>query len=186
MNLKMENRQINGILTALIEIAEQDAADIINLRNNPEINRFLSSQNTTTLEQQIAWIKQNRIKEDNIYFKIIDLKTNTFKGTISLYDIKDGKAEFGRFIATHPIAAIEAEYLLLKFAFEHFGLNEVYCCTVKDNTKVWNQHTKFGFHIIGEDFDERIQSTRVIQNLQNNDYQSFDYENILKTIKRFA
>jgi RimJ/RimL family protein N-acetyltransferase len=185
-SLKMENRYINGILTAIVEITEQDAADIIQLRNNPEINRFLSSQTTTTLEQQMAWIKQNRAKKDNIYFKIIDLKTKAFKGTISLYSIENDKAEFGRFIATNPIAAIESEFLLLKYGFEHLGLNEIYCCTVKENTKVWNQHTKFGFKIVGEDFDSRIQQTRVIQSLQKSDYQTFDYDNLLKTIKRFA
>jgi RimJ/RimL family protein N-acetyltransferase len=186
MSLNMENkRRIDGFLTALIEVSENDAADIVVLRNNPEVNRFLSSQTTITIAQQEAWIAQNKVKEDNIYFKIFDTKNANFRGTIALYSIEKGKAEFGRFIATNAIAAIEAEYLLLKYGFEILGLKEIYCCTVKENKKVWQQHLKFGFTTIGEDYDERIEAERVIQSLQNTDFQVFDYEKILSTIKKF-
>ena len=95
-------------------------------------------------------------------------------------------AEFGRFIATNPIAAIEAELLLLRYGFEHWSLTKIYCCTVKANTKVWQQHTKFGFRIIGEDFDERIEAERVLQEIRLEDYQLFDYSKIITTLKRFA
>jgi RimJ/RimL family protein N-acetyltransferase len=186
MNLNMGNRKIEGLTTSLIEINEGDAAAIIELRNNPSINQFLSSQVSVSEEQQIAWIKQNKEKEDNIYFKIVDNKTNDFKGTISLYSLENHGAEFGRFIATNPIAAIEAELLLLRYGFEHWGLTKIYCCTVKANTKVWQQHTKFGFRIIGEDFDVRIQAKRVLQEIGLEDYQLFDYSKIITTLKRFA
>lgn len=182
----MGNRKIEGLTTTLIEINEGDAKAIIELRNNPTINQFLSSQAIVSEQQQIAWITQNREKEDNIYFKIIDNKNNNFKGTISLYSLENGGAEFGRFIATNSVAAIEGELLLLRYGFEHWGLKRIYCCTVETNTKVWQQHTKFGFQIVGEDFDERIQAARVLQEIQLVDYQNFDYSKIITTLKRFV
>jgi RimJ/RimL family protein N-acetyltransferase len=186
MSLGMENRKIVGLTTSLIEIDENDAAAIVLLRNNPTINQFLSSQKEVSEQEQTAWILQNRAKNDNVYFKIVDKKTDLFKGTIALYSIENGAAEFGRFIATNPISAIESELLLLEFGFEHLFLGKIYCCTVKENAKVWQQHTKFGFQIVGEDFDERISQIRVLQEIQNADYQSFDYSKIKETLKRFA
>ena len=64
----------------------------------------------------------------------------------SLYTISGTAAgEFGRYIATNPVNAIEAEYLLLKICFEQLGLNAVYCQTNFENKAVWGQHLKLGF-----------------------------------------
>ncbi|MCS7210752.1 MAG: GNAT family N-acetyltransferase, partial [Chloroherpetonaceae bacterium] len=108
-SLRNPVRCIEGLKTNLVEVTEMDAEDIARLRSNPEINRFLSSQKPISVEEQVEWIRQNRKRGDNFYFKITD-KQGAFKGTISLYNIKNHEAEFGRFIATNPINAVEAEF----------------------------------------------------------------------------
>ncbi len=176
---------VKGSKTNLVEISENDADVIIELRNSPSINKFLSSSKKIETQEQIAWIRNNKAKADNFYFKITDLKNNFF-GTISIYNITDNQGEFGRFISTSPLHAVEAQYLIIKFGFETLNLNRIYCHTVIDNKSVWNQHYKFGF-VDNENFvfDGNLGVQFKIQEISREAYTNFDYGPILKLISRF-
>lgn len=176
-----------GIRTKLIEVNETDARDIIYLRNNPANNKFLF-QRPISIENQVEWINNNRLKNDNVNFKVVDLNDN-FKGTVSIYDIKEKRGEFGRYIITDPFNAIEAEYLILKFGFGNLKLNSIYCQTNVENAKVWKQHSKFGFHLL-EIKDVLVGSApqitvkAVIQEITAANFYSFDYSDILRLFER--
>ena len=178
---------IAGINTKLIEIDEIDAVDIINLRNNPAYSKYLFQQ-PILIENQIRWIKENRLKHDNINFKVVDLENN-FKGTISIYDIKEKRGEFGRYIVTNPINAIEAEYLFLKFVFVTLKLESVFCQTNQENNSVWNQHSKLGFRfvqiknvLVGE--TPQVAVKAVVQEITANDFYTFNYSDILQLLEK--
>ena len=175
---------VEGIKTRLIEIDEYDSADIIAFRNNPSLNKYLSSSSEITLDMQTNWIKKNAEQMDNVYFKITDLQ-NCFFGTIALYNISNGKAEFGRYICTNSILAIESEYLLLKFGFSDLKLNLIYCKTVSENKKVSNQHKKLGFETIGIEMNNQLKKELNVQQLTKDNFFKFDYGFIMELINHF-
>ena len=179
---------VRGIKTILTELSEEDAENVVNLRNDPAHNKFLF-QTPITVNDQVNWIRKNRDAEDAKNFKITNLD-NEFKGTISIYNIREGKGEFGRYIATNPVNAIEAEYLLLKVCFEQLGMKAVYCQTNAENKAVWSQHLKLGFKekerkdvTVGSTGDIKVQA--VIQEITAGEFRNFDYGKIIKLIKFF-
>jgi RimJ/RimL family protein N-acetyltransferase len=175
---------ISGIKTILKAIKISDALDICGLRNNEANNIYLSSQLQINVEQQEEWINEYLSRKDGEYFVIHNLDAKIV-GTISLYNASNDSAEFGRYICNNPINAIESEFLLLKYGFESLNLNRIYCKTVFANTKVWNQHTKFGFINRGEELDMRINQNVVIQEISKAEFNTFDYSWIHKLISRF-
>lgn len=181
----MKDYYFKGILTGLKIVDEDDASDICNLRNNPKYNQFLSSSKTITIGCQKEWIRCNRIKKDNVYFKIIELQTNRTVGTISLYNCLDKEAEFGRYICEQTIQAIEAEYLILKFGFDILKLNRIFCKTIENNNHVWKQHYKFGFRDVGVGIEKINNIVFRVQEIRKIDFENFNYDHVISLLKRF-
>lgn len=179
---------IRGIKTILTEVSESDAEDILKLRNNPANNKFLFQKPITT-EEQVDWIKKNKDINSARNYKVSNIN-NEFKGTISIYNIADHRGEFGRYIVTNPVNAIEAEYLLLKMCFEYLGLNAVYCQTNFENKAVWGQHIKLGFHEVGiKEVNvgsyAAVTVKAVVQEITAEEFKAFNYDKIIKLIKFF-
>ncbi len=179
---------IRGKKTILTEITEADAEDILRLRNDPAHNKFLF-QKPISPEEQINWIKRNKDDVKGRNFKVTNL-ANEFKGTISIYNIVDGRGEFGRYIVTNPVHAIESEYLLLDMCFGQMGLKSVYCQTNIENNPVWRQHTKLGFReierkevIVGTDSSVKV--IAIIQEITAEEFKAFNYEKIISLINFF-
>ena len=184
----MEKLAIHGIQTNLFEISESDAADIVRLRNDPANNKFLF-QKELTVEGQREWIKSNQNRTDVKNFKVTN-KKNEFKGTISIYNIIENRGEWGRYIVTNPVNAIEAEYLLLKICFETIGMKSVYGQTNIENKSAWGQHTKLGFRQVeikevpvGSNMDIYVQA--VIQEITADEFKAFNYDKIIDLLKYF-
>ncbi|MEO5563748.1 MAG: GNAT family N-acetyltransferase [Chitinophagaceae bacterium] len=179
---------ITGIKTSLTGITESDAEDMIKLRNNPAYNKYLF-QSTLTADEQRNWISKNKDRKDAYNFKIENLD-GEFKGTISIYNIDNKAGEFGRYIATNPVNAIEAEYLLLKICFEELDIERIYCQTNIANRSVWSQHLKLGFRTVEEKevivgSGGGIPVTAVVQEITKEEYKKFDYDKIIRLIKHF-
>ncbi|MEP7106911.1 MAG: GNAT family N-acetyltransferase [Ferruginibacter sp.] len=172
-------------MTQLEEVTIDDAKVICDLRNNERNNKYLSSSAPVSIGDQQSWIINNKAKQDGYYLKIIDLSNDECCGTISLYNISENKAEFGRYIATRSLQAIEAEYLLIKLGFEALNLKEIYCRTAIENTKVWQQHYKFGFRDIEEIMLKEKALLLKVQEISADTYNSMDYSFINKIIERF-
>ncbi len=68
----MSRNSIEGYSTILKVIEESDSQLICDLRNNPNINKFLSNSTSITVLEQKEWLKNNLKANDGIYFKIID------------------------------------------------------------------------------------------------------------------
>ncbi len=173
-----------GTATILQEITPDDAQLICDLRNDPKINRFLSSTEKTTVEQQKAWTIKNSKKVDDFYFKIVDKKTGEFCGTVAIYDKEHNAAEFGRYVCTKPLQSVESELLILQFGFEAMCLDKLYARVVKENKYVWNQHYKYGFKDIGEEIIGPRQMLHINQELDKTTFRNFDYSFIDKLISR--
>jgi RimJ/RimL family protein N-acetyltransferase len=176
---------INGLKTKLRPIELNDSKFVCELRNDNNNNKFLSSTRQISIEDQINWLNNFYHNTNDFYF-IIENKKHENKGTISLYNIRNNTAEFGRYICNSTQQAIEAEYLLLKFAFEVLNLNTVYCKTLVDNEKIWKQHYKYGFKSISEEYDSTLKQILIVQEITKNDFINFSYnwiEALLNKIK---
>lgn len=183
----MEIRLI-GDSTILRSVRPDDAEYIARLRSDPRIYQYLSSNRELKTEEQRAWIMDHMKQRDSFYFTIEDLGSGDKSGTASIYNVDrdEGSAEFGRYIATHPIHAVETEFMILQLAFEVMSLRKLYCRTMDSNTKVWKQHLRFGFSDVGfEDFQGRSGALRR-QEITFGEYLAFDYSGILGLLHRFA
>ena len=178
-------KQFKGKNTILRPVTEEDAAAIIEMRNNPSINRFLSSSKPLTLEDQLNWLRKNLQATDQHYFMILNLDGLPV-GTISIYNIKNGSGEFGRYVCTQTVQAVESERMILQIAFDEFGLKYLYCRTAESNEAVWRQHHRFGFTDCGNEFDEQLNFDLHVQGITEDAFQAFNYSKIDQLIARFA
>lgn len=167
-------------------VQKNDALFIAELRSKPSIYRYLSSNRGITLEEQVLWIDQHlKIKEE--YNFIIEDKSSLNKGgTISLYNYINNGFEFGRYVATNPIAAIEAEYLIIEFAFNYLNADFIWCRTAELNTKVWKQHQNFGF--IDDGFEDLIGKDLRLkrQILWKDRFNAFDYSKVKRIVFKLS
>lgn len=137
---------IEGFAYRLRPICDKDAEFIINLRSDPELNRFLHST-SASLASQLAWLNQYYERPGDWYF-VLERRSNNFsEGLISIYDLDSQQvsAEWGRWILRKgSIAAVESAWLIYRCAFEQLCLREVYCRTVAENESVVSFHDSCG------------------------------------------
>lgn len=99
-----------------------DAQFILDLRNDPELSRYLPRLDIS-VEQQVEWIREQRERAGDYYFVIWD-NSGTRIGTLSIYGIEGGHGENGRLACTgNALQVMEAEYLVNEFTFETLGLD---------------------------------------------------------------
>ena len=142
IDYKLEGTHIN-----LRSVSEDDAEDILKLRNNPQLTAFLPPLNIT-VEQQKAWILNQRLDNDSYYF-IIEKKNGECIGTIGFYDIHDEHAETGRYCCIGEAQhSIESFILQSDFVYDVVGLSYLIGWVYEDNKPVVSLTEKYGFEWI--------------------------------------
>lgn len=127
-------------------IGDGDAALVIALRGNPELNRYLHPS-SNRLEDQLAWFARYYERENDFYFVIEKRVGDAPEGVIAIYDVDPNTrcGEWGRWILKPAsLAAVESTYLIYRTAFELLDMESVYCRTVADNEKVVSFHDSCG------------------------------------------
>lgn len=103
-------------------VETDDAQFILSLRNDKSISEYLPRLNIT-LDEQRKWISEQRDKEGDYYFLIIDKNGNRL-GTVSIYDIVDNHGENGRLACRgQAYQVMEAQYLISVFTFDTLKLD---------------------------------------------------------------
>jgi len=145
---------IKGATVDLASVLEKDAEFILELRVNKETSKFLHPTENN-LEKQITWIITQQLRDNDYYFLILD-KQGSPIGTISLYNIRFGKGEFGRWICTgNSLQALESVLLLHDFGFFFNELDIIYSYTNSLNHKVINFNKNFGATFQNRKFDKQ-------------------------------
>ena len=136
---------VEGFGYRLRPVKLSDAAFIIAVRlEDAERNKFIHAISPDVSAQE-KWIENYFLREGDYYFVVENRVTGEGEGLIGVYDVKDGKAEWGRWvIKKDSLAAVESVDLAYRAAFERIGLNELYCRTVQDNTEVVSFHESIG------------------------------------------
>lgn len=146
----------NKIILRLVE--EEDSYFILKLRQNKELNKYISLTDIT-VEQQKEWIKRYKIREKNkeeYYFIVLDKKINQPCGTVRIYNIdKNNKiGTWGSFILNFNRpdgASKEVIDISLNFAFKELNLNRIKLSVRKENKKAIHIYEKNGFIRENED-----------------------------------
>jgi len=138
--------RIDGSLYRLRPVTDGDAALILELRSDPELNRFLHATSGMIVDQ-LGWLAKYYQREGDYYFAIERRSDGNSEGFVALYDIdwSTKTGEWGRWILRPgSLAAVESAYLIYSVAFDRLGLESVYCRTVAGNVKVVSFHDSCG------------------------------------------
>jgi RimJ/RimL family protein N-acetyltransferase len=131
---------------ALRPVTLNDAEFIFRLRTDPQVGRFIVNT-STTLRDQIAWLKRYFDRHGDYYFIIRHEASGHDHGTIAIYDVDDSRqtAEWGRWLLKpKSLGALPSVWMMYECAFSTLNLQSVYCCTQAANSKVVSFHDAFG------------------------------------------
>lgn len=135
---------LTGPMYRLRPIQDADAQLVLDLRSDPSLTKFLPPL-IPDLAKQLAWLKTYYERSGDYYFVIERNDTGRAEGVISLYDVANGRGEWGRWILrSDSLAAVESAWLIYGFGFDALGLDEIYCRTVKANEPVVSFHDSCG------------------------------------------
>ncbi|HWD36917.1 MAG TPA: GNAT family N-acetyltransferase, partial [Casimicrobiaceae bacterium] len=109
-------------------VADDDAAYIVDLRARAGsyINR-----GATTVAQQRDWLARYYEREGDVYFVVEARRDGGREGLVGIYEVRDGIAEWGRFVLEPgSVAAVEAALLVYAVAFDDLALERICCRTL--------------------------------------------------------
>ena len=133
---------IKGINYQLRSVNPGDSSEVLRLRLDSSLNSYIHE---TSAEKHRSWLDEQLTKPGDYYFAIESLSNFSIQGFIGIYNLNEGRGEWGRWILnpTSP-AALESYWLILKFGFD-LGLNQIYSRTDLRNLKVLSIHDSFQF-----------------------------------------
>lgn len=137
----------------LRQLSVDDKQEILALRSNPEINKYLGRQPSKTIEDALNFI--NRINENiksnnSIYWAISLANTKKLVGTICLFDFSDEKnsCEIGYELMPdfQGMGLMkEAASAVIGFAFSTLQFEKIVAFTHNGNNNSTKLLTKLGF-----------------------------------------
>ena len=144
---------IKGKYVSLRSINVEDAEFALALRQDPVITRYLPRLDIT-VEQQIDWIKKQRIKEGDYFFLISNIEDKPI-GVIGLYDIHGNCGETGRIaVIGNAFESIEAQLLCFDFGFDILRLDKTINYVYQDNVSAVRFSQLFGSELVGTCIDK--------------------------------
>lgn len=158
----MTKRAVQPIESETVRLRLLEEADLemtLGWRNQDEIRRWFYTSGVLTFEQHHNWVLNSYMPRDNDFIFVIESKSLGMPvGQISLYDIDFAKrrGEYGRVMIGDPAAsgkgiAREATRLILRFAFETLGLDEVYLSVFANNERAIHLYKACGFLVDGQE-----------------------------------
>ena len=137
----------------LRQLLIDDQNEILALRSDTEINKYLGRQPSKTIEDAINFINKvnDNIKLNNsLYWAITLTKTKTFVGTICLFDFSDEKnsCEIGYELMTKfqgQGIMKEATQAVIDYAFQALKIKNILAFTHCDNQNSTKLLTRFNF-----------------------------------------
>ena len=133
----------------LRQLSDSDAEEILLLRSDPLINKFLDRQPSKTLEDALEFI--NKIKNNSFsYWAIAQNGNEKLVGTICLFDVSEEqkKCEIGYELLTEYQGKgimREAAKKIIEYSIQTLGLKKVDAYTHKDNLSSTNLLKELNF-----------------------------------------
>lgn len=135
------NIHVAGFLYELRPAETSDSALIVRLRRGGAVRKKFIHTTSSDIGRQEAWMEDYYQRKNDYYFVVKNRLTDEDEGVIGIYDVVDGRAEWGRWVLRDgSFAAIESVWLIHRVAFDSLGLREVYSRTICDNDTVMSFH----------------------------------------------
>lgn len=152
----------------LRNVTEKDSDYIYKLRTDSHNAKYI---NDTRRDVHDSWMKKYLSGSQDYYFAIVGKNNGEITGFVSLYNIKNQEAEWGRWVVDkNPIAAIESLILIHDFGFK-LGVKRIYSKTKSDNLKVVGLHKNLPYSTVTE--LEEDSSNFVISTILSEDFPNF-------------
>jgi UDP-4-amino-4,6-dideoxy-N-acetyl-beta-L-altrosamine N-acetyltransferase len=142
---------LQGRRIRLRAIDEADLPLIVQWRNEPEVYEYFYEYEPLSIRQEKAWYEKQLGNGSERNF-IISLHDGKAVGMVSLVriDTRNRRAEYGRLLVGDKESkgagfGVDAEVLVLQYAFDHLNLNRLYCEVLTSNTSVVEMHKSLGF-----------------------------------------
>lgn len=162
------NVTIDGYCYRLRPVTLDDAAFIVELRTDSVRSQYINPI-SDDVSLQIDWLNSYFERKGDYYFVVEHIVSRKPEGLISLYDVRDNSAEWGRWIIqAGSSCAIESAMMIYNLAFEHFSLARVFCRTLEVNGSVVSFHDS-----TGAKRSRRIENYVVIDNVS---YSAIEHE----------
>lgn len=135
------DHQVEGVGYRLRPVRLKDAQFIIDIRlEDSDRNQYIHAI-SPRVDLQEQWLERYFEREGDFYFVVENKITGESEGLIGIYDLEDGKAEWGRWVIKKgSLATTESLDLLYKIAFGALNLDELYSRTISDNDRVVALH----------------------------------------------
>lgn len=132
---------VEGIGYRLRPVDVEDAGFVVQTRlEDAERNCYIHKISSDIKEQE-KWIRSYFEREDDYYFIVENKLTSKSEGLIGIYDVKNNRAEWGRWVIQKgSMAVIESVDLICRVAFNYLNLDEIYSHTIEDNVSVVSFH----------------------------------------------
>ena len=138
---------VDGFGVRLRPVTVADAAYIVQLRRQPRVLGTVGDTSPDVRAQE-QWINRYLDRDGDYYF-IVEVV-----GTIGVYGIANGSAEWGRWIIEEAVpAALPSAILIHDLAFGPLGLPELRGKVVPTNKRVISFHRRFGAEDAGIEKD---------------------------------
>lgn len=149
MNYKKNHRTLSGQIVDLVPLSDAHTADVVRLRNAAHVRAFFDEKMATTVQSQTDFLRAYEQKPDDLYWAICR-KSGEVIGTTRLQDIDDQTACKGSLAIFEDVAktgpfTLEAELLLLDYAFGELALQSVWTIVRADNPKMISLNARLSF-----------------------------------------
>lgn len=133
-----------GKYILLRSVKEEDAEFIVKIRTDDKMNNFVHMIDND-VQKEKRWIRSQHKREGDYFFSFIRKKDGQILGNISIYNVKDGAGELGRWLSYgSAIENLESTILVHDFAFNTLQISSVYTQTISDNKKIVSFWKRFG------------------------------------------
>ena len=142
---------IEGEHVQLRRMGPKDAADVVRMRSDPEVQAQLFSERPPTVDEYLRWLAEVEARGDRHEFMIVERTSGRTVGTVGLshIDSRHHRAEYGVVIgepgARGKGLASEASRLLLGYAFGTLRLQRVYLHVFVHNEPALRLYRRVGF-----------------------------------------
>lgn len=146
---------MRGFFVDLRPVKYEDCEQIRIWRNSRDVYYNMYTWEQITPEMQEKWYRERVYNNEKNKYFMVCIKDERPIGLISLnnIDYNNRRTDFAYYIANPadrvPLRSVEAERLILNYAFRNLGLNKVCCEVFVYNKAVVRFHEKFGFDVEG-------------------------------------
>ena len=178
MNLdKMKHEYIKDFKNIRIRPLREDDLELLRIwRNNPDNCKYLSKIPYITSAMQKGWFESTFETPNEYVFAIEEIcELNRLVGSLSLYNITEKEAEFGKILIGNEEAhgkkiGVNSLNALLLLCFNELDLNSVYLHVYEDNVGAIKVYSQVGFSV--EEEHIAIEKNELIMSISRNRFLS--------------